>query len=105
MCFSVNAHAEKSDFQGTWKGNISGLPVEVKIWAYVNYEVENLNATIIVGASPETAQVLGYKPASDALYMFRKSDKAPFAMYRVNGVMYLEYWEAKGTARKTIMVK
>ena len=105
MCISINAHAKTNDFYGIWKGNISGLSVKVTIWAYGSNAVEDINATMVINNYLETIQVLGYKPSHNILYFFRKADKAPFAMYRKNGIMYLEYWEATTPARKIVMSK
>lgn len=86
--------------QGTWRGNLSGLPIQVEIWDSAG----QANATLTVHGQRENLELLGYKESGGIAYFFRPLDVACLCIYQDAGQTTLAYFE-RDTVRTVLLTR
>jgi len=85
-------------FAGTWWGNLSGLPFELRIWQ----DDGQWKATISFRGKVEDLQVLGRKRDPETFYLYRPVDVSHISMFTVEGNMNFAYLDS-GTVRNVTL--
>ena len=99
LFLSVLAFSQsEKKFIGTWKGNMSGLPVEIKVFS----EYNQINGSISFSGKPENLNYLGYKNTIPGIYFWRPSDKACICLYFEGDQLIMTYFE-KDSVRKVFL--